>query len=251
VSAAAGLTPAAGEVHVWRADLDALSVLDFKPMLDETERTRAAAFVFTGDRQRFTVARGLLRSILARYLGGEGSSVPLAMTANGRPVLAGNAAGILSFSASRSGGVALFALTTGGEVGVDVERMRPGPVDDALAGRVLSGAEMAGLQTLPAAVRDRAFFVLWTRKEAYAKARGLGVGLALDRFTVSVGEPAGLLAAEDDDPGRWTLVDVDAGPGYAAALAVEGRLERVSRFTWPALSAEPAPRGSLRPGSRG
>ena len=98
---------------------------------------------------------------------------------------------------------------------------------------MLSPAEIAALRALAPEARDRAFFAVWTRKEAYAKARGLGLALPFDRFSVAT-DPAApaLLAADDDDPARWTLRDVEAAVGYAGALAVEGVLERVPSWSW-------------------
>src|SRR5438874_2067680 len=100
-------------------------------------------------------------------------------------------------------------LDGGGET--DVERLAT----------TLAPDEVTALRALAPPARERAFFAVWTRKEAYAKARGLGLALPFEEFTVST-DPAAptLLAAADDDPARWTLRDLDAGPGYAAALAI-------------------------------
>jgi 4'-phosphopantetheinyl transferase len=231
-----------GEVHVWRADLDAAGEADVARLastLAADERARAASFVFAPDRRRFTVARAALRGVLARYLAVEPAGIPLGRTAEGRLVLMDGHAGALAFSVSRSAGLALCAVGTDRDLGVDVERIVRGVMEDVVDHRVLSPAEVRGLRALAPAARERAFFTVWTRKEAYAKGRGLGLALPFDRFTVSSNpaEPA-VLAAEDDDPARWTLRDLDAGDGYAAALATAGPLARVAAWQWAAeLSA--------------
>ena len=99
--------------------------------------------------------------------------------------------------------------------------------------------ELSVLRALGPGGRDRAFFAVWTRKEAYAKARGLGLALAFERFSVSAAPDApALLDAEDDDPRRWTMYDLPAGDGYAAALVVEGAVGRPMCWAWsPAVSA--------------
>lgn len=230
------LTLCAGEVHLWRADLDGGGdddVMRLSRTLAPDERARAASFVFAPDRRRFTVGRAALRAILGRYLDVEPAAVALGRTPAGRPTLLGAHAGALAFSVSRSAGLALCAVTAASPIGVDVERIMRGVAEDVAHDGILSSAELVALRALGPETRDRAFFVVWTRKEAYAKARGLGLAMPFDRFSVSVDAavPA-LLAADDDDPARWTLRDVDAGPGYAAALAIEGTLERMPTWSW-------------------
>ena len=230
------LTLRAGEVHLWRADLDGGGEEDVPRLaltLAPDERARAASFVFAPDRRRFTIGRAALRAVLARYLEVEPEAVALGRTPEGRPTLLGAQAGALAFSVSRSAGLALCAVTSGRAVGVDVERIMRGVAGDVTHDGVLSPAEIAALRTLAPEARDRAFFAVWTRKEAYAKARGLGLALPFDGFSVST-DPAApaLVAAADDDPARWTLRDVEAGAGYAGALAVEGPLERVQTWRW-------------------
>jgi len=228
--------PADDEVHVWRADLDGLADGDVERLagtLAPDERARAASFVFAPDRRRFVVGRAALRAVLGGYLGLAPAAVSLGRSPQGRPTLLGAQAGTLDFSISRSAGLALCAVTLGRDIGVDVERVMRGVAGDVVHDGVLSPGEVAALRALGPEARDRAFFTVWTRKEAYAKARGLGLSLPFDRFSVSL-DPAApaLLSADDDDPARWTLRDVEAGAGYAAALAVSGPLEDVRTWSW-------------------
>ncbi len=233
--------PAPDEVHVWRTDLDALAEEDVERLaatLAPDERARAASFVFAPDRRRFVAGRAALRAVLGGYLGLAPAAVSLGRTPQGRPALLGAQAGTLAFSISRSAGLALCAVTIGRDIGVDVERIMRGVAGDVVHDGVLSAAEVTALRALEAEARDRAFFTVWTRKEAYAKARGLGLSLPFERFSVSI-DPAtpALLTADDDDPARWTLRNVEAGDGYAAALAVSGVLEDVRTWSWtPAVS---------------
>jgi 4'-phosphopantetheinyl transferase len=92
-----------------------------------------------------------------------------------------------------------------------------------LAVRFFSPRERAALAVLAPGVRARAFFDVWTRKEAYVKARGLGLAMPLDSFDVAAAPAAtdALLATRPDsgDAARWTVRDLAAPPGYAAALA--------------------------------
>ena len=218
------------EVHVWRARLDAppervRRLLDF---LAPDERERAGRFHFQRDRDHFTVARGLLRSILGGYSSFGPERLRFEYGAQGKPSLAAeHNPGGLRFNVSHSHGVALFAVTRDREVGVDVERVSARVSCEEIAGRFFSPREVEGLRALPAALREAAFFNCWTRKEAYIKARGEGLTLPLDGFDVSLapGEPAALLAnrLDPEDVSRWSLRELHPWPGFAAALAVEGR----------------------------
>lgn len=157
---------------------------------------------------------------------------------HGKPALAeGSGEDALRFNVSHSHGLALFALTRDREVGVDLEYVRSDLELEEIAARFFSPQEAATLRSLPAEMRTEAFFAGWTRKEAYIKARGEGLSLALDGFSVSLvpGEPAMLLNTRGDpsEAARWTLRELKSGPGYAAALAAKGHGWRLVCRHWP------------------
>lgn len=227
------------EVHVWRASLDveAPCIKKLQQTLSEDERARAERFYFQKDRDRFIVARGLVRSILGRYLDIEPGHVKFAYGPYGKPALAGES-GVhgIHFNLSHSDGLALCAIARGREVGVDLERLRPDFAAREIAERFFSPREVAILLALPENQWPKAFFNCWTRKEAYIKARGEGLTLPLDRFDVSVvpGEAAALLyvSGDPEESSRWSLQELVAGPGYVSALAVEGHGWRIKCWQW-------------------
>jgi 4'-phosphopantetheinyl transferase len=228
------------EVHVWRALLDAPAerVRRLLELLASDERERAARFHFERDRRRFTVARGVLRGILGGYLNTAPAALRFVYGAQGKPALAPEQdAGGLRFNVSHSEGVALFAFARGRELGVDVERVSPRVSCEEIAGHFFSPGEVARLRALPAELREAAFFDCWTRKEAYIKARGEGLSLPLDGFDVSLGpgEPAALVANRLDpaEVARWSLLALAPWPGFAAAVAVEGRGWRLKCWRLP------------------
>jgi 4'-phosphopantetheinyl transferase len=217
------------EVHVWRAALARPSgeVEALKRLLSEDELRRAERFHFPRDRSGFIAARGTFREILSLYVGLPPELLRFGHNAYGKPELIGAPGETgLRFNLSHAGGLVLYAVAAGREVGVDVEVVREGVPCEELAERFFSRRETSALLALPAGDRRRAFFECWARKEAYIKGRGEGLSLPLDSFDVSLapGEPAALLVARDDRPGaaRWSLRELAAGPGYAAAVAVEG-----------------------------
>lgn len=216
-------------VHVWRTfvDLPDRGVAALHDVLAPGERTRARRFRFERDRRRFTVARGVLRRLLGRYLQVDPAAVEFRYGVHGKPSLPEGAddRGV-RFNLSHSRGLALHAFAVGREVGVDVERLRPDTDVTRAARRFFSPAEADALAGVAPGRRREAFFECWTRKEAFVKARGEGVALGLRRFDVSLrpGEPAALLRFEGDpaEPARWSLCALAPGEGYKAALAVEG-----------------------------
>ena len=229
-------------VHVWLAGLDGMkeSIPGFRDTLADDERERAQAFCLPRDRDRFILARGILRALLARYLGADPQEIRLRYERHGKPALAPESALLgLSFNLSHSDGLALFAITRGRRVGVDVERVREDELSlTEIARRSFAPREARTLTALPAPARPRAFFACWTRKEAYLKARGDGLMFPLDRFDVSLapGDPPRLLEVrgEPAESARWSLAALDAPPGYEAALAVEGRGWQLRCWRWDA-----------------
>lgn len=229
----------ADEIHVWCALLDQpeQSVRQLASTLAPDEQARAQGYRLERDRDRFLVRRGILRHLLGRYVGREAKHVEISYGAYGKPSLAhGCGDGMLCFSLAHSGQMALFAFARGREVGVDIESVRPMPDADRIAARFFSPRESAALRALPPEERQQAFFACWTRKEAYLKARGVGLSGELGQFEVTVvpAEPASLFSV-GGDPRRaldWRLEDLTPAPGYAAALAVEGHRTELARWRW-------------------
>lgn len=216
-------------MHVWRATLDEppSRIESFLHTLAADERTKADRFCFPRDRERFIVARGVLRAILGRYANRAPECVAFRYSSYGKPSLpweSGTAA--IRFNVSHSRGVALYAVTRAREVGIDLELIRGDLEVEQIAERFFSRQEISTLRALPGHLRESAFFRCWSRKEAYIKARGKGLSLPLDQFDVSLipGDPAALLSTrrDPDEAQRWSLQELPPVPGYAAALAVEG-----------------------------
>lgn len=193
------------EVHVWRAELTFEGALE---ELDDRERERAARFRFEKDRRRFLSAHSALRRILSPYAGSAPAALRFQVAAHGKPSIPGP----VRFSMSHSGELALYAVALR-EVGVDVERHRTDIEAAQLAARFFPEAEARELAAADAGGREAVFFRLWTRREAYLKARGIGI--------------AGIRQAAGPE---WFLARLDAGAGYAGALACERPEPRIR--TW-------------------
>jgi 4'-phosphopantetheinyl transferase len=229
------------EVHVWTASRDAPDdvVEAMRSLLDPDELKRADRFAFPCDRRQFAVGRGLLRTILGRYLDRSPGSLRFVANAHGKPGFDPRM-GVdlpIRFNLAHSGPWVVYAVTLGREIGVDIERIRPDFGGFAIAERFFAPGEVATLRGLTEASRSLAFFHGWTRKEAYIKAKGKGLALPLDEFEVAIapGRPAGLLSTLPDplEASRWSLVELSAEPGYVAAVCVEGDGWTLRRLRWP------------------
>jgi 4'-phosphopantetheinyl transferase len=228
------------EVHVWRAELarPPVEVEALKGLLSEDELRRAGRFHFQHDRSNFIIARGTLREILSLYAGRPPKLLQFGYNAFGKPELIGAPCETrVRFNLSHAGGLALYAVAAGREVGVDIEVMREGVPCEELASSFFSRREAAALSALPVGDRTHAFFECWARKEAYIKARGVGLSLPLDSFEVAVvpGKPAALLATQEGEreAARLSLHDLAVHPGYAAAVAVEDDGWHLRCWSWP------------------
>jgi 4'-phosphopantetheinyl transferase len=219
---------APGQIDVWQASLDPGSAIlgELRTNLSDDEIARALRFRFDEHRNRFIAARGILRDILGIYLGRRPQAVEFIYGAFGKPDLKDRGAGgEVQFNLSHSGELALFALAINTRLGIDVEQIRPGPADLAIAERFFSRSEVTSLRALPASLQAEAFFNCWTRKEAYVKALGGGLQIPLDSFDVSIAadEPVALhLSHDQEKETNWSLRALHPAHGYAAALVAEG-----------------------------
>lgn len=248
-----------GKVHIWRASqsVEPPVLSRLHALLDSTEKARAERFVFQRDRDRFIVAHGILRELLGVYVGCAPAEIEFDRGPRGKPSL--RAAGTPSrldpadasrfdrakksevshasqtsrirFNVSHSQGLAAFAFALDRELGVDVEQIRDNFGGEQIARHYFSPDEVTELMALPPETRAEAFFLCWTRKEAYIKARGEGLYIGLATFSVSLtpGAPERLRA---EDASRWELRSFQPKEGYAGALIAEGHDLELRFFDW-------------------
>jgi 4'-phosphopantetheinyl transferase len=217
----------ADEVDVWIASLlvPLSNLRAFALGLSVEERARARHFRFKRHRRNFIAARGILRHILSQYVGGEPADLRFSLNSFGKPGLDPmRRTRHLEFNLSHSDQVALYAVTKNRLVGIDVERIKPELADKSIAELLFSLEETALIWGLPHNLRSQAFFECWTRKEAYLKGLGLGIG-ALDT-------DASVLASEVTG---WKVQQLHISPTIAAAVAAPGNDWHVRRFQWRAL----------------
>ncbi len=228
------------EVHVWRAPLRGRTASILQKMrhtLSEDEHTRARRFRFEQHRDDFIVSRGLLRSVLSRYLGAAPEHLRFEYGRYGKPFLAGGFKNDgLRFNLAHSHELVLYAITRNREIGIDLEYIRRELEYLQVAERFFSPKEASFLREQPASKQPEVFFTGWTRKEAYIKAKGKGFSISLSEVDVSLtpGRPAELLSTGNDpqETSRWHLLDLEPGKDYLASLAVEGHDWYLKSWHW-------------------
>ena len=220
-------------VHVWAVPLDDARVdLDGGlELLSPDERERAARFHFEQHRRRYLIAHIALHRILSRYLQIAPARLYFDLGSNGKPKLppALGASGI-EFNLSHSNEMALLAVNRIGEVGVDIEYVKPGFKFEEIAERFFTAREAAVLRGLPSELQRQAFFKCWTCKEAFLKAKGTGLSGKLDvvEITLSAGDQVRIRA---DVPG-WSLAELNPIYTYEAALVVASPPVPICCYPW-------------------
>ncbi len=238
----ADLTLPNGEIHLWCASLNQSPecIQRLEQTLSKDEHLKAKHFYFEKDKSQFIVSHGILRIILNRYLGFKPNQFDFSYSSYGKPYLTKRFGdGNLKFNLAHSHELALYAFTRVSEIGVDIEYIQSLIDTDQIATRFFSANEYAIFSELPTSQKQEAFYICWTRKEAYIKAIGDGLAHTLDKFDVSLtpGKQARLLRVEDNpkEASRWSLVSLTPAPNYVAALAVEGHDWHLSCWQFPEL----------------
>jgi 4'-phosphopantetheinyl transferase len=219
----------ADEAHVWTASLDqpANVIAKLAPLLSQDEYQRAMRYYRPIDRDRFIVGRGILRKIISAYLALPAGQLRFTYNEYGKPAVSDDQNDrALNFNLSHSAELVLYAVTIKRAVGIDIEYIREDFATLEIAELFFSKDEVAALKSLPTDQRTAGFFNCWSRKEAFIKAKGIGVSYPLDRFTVSLapGEPPALLKVDDDERevARWKMYELNPGAGYSAAMIAAG-----------------------------
>jgi 4'-phosphopantetheinyl transferase len=208
---ASARSPAPHEVHAWYASTsglgDARRIERAVSWLIPSERDRYGRFRRDEDRHMFLLGRVMARLVVGRAAGVAPTAWQWREGARGRPEIASPATP-LRFNIAHSAGLVVCALSMGREVGIDVEGLTRPPLDPALIPRYCAPEEAADIEAQPDGLWQRRFLTYWTLKEAYLKARGLGIALPLTDIAFSLGSDSARvvfresLAGTDD---RWTF----------------------------------------------
>ncbi|MCL5670652.1 MAG: 4'-phosphopantetheinyl transferase superfamily protein [Acidobacteria bacterium] len=214
------------QVHIWWANLRDFDphVPELQSVLSVLEHARAGRFQFLRDRNNYIICHGLLRMLLGSYAGKSPFSLCFRAGTYGKPELQDVIEERrIHFNLSHSEDVALYGITRGCPIGVDVEYVRTFPDYERLAQEFFSRAECKSLKATREEVRAKRFFELWTRKEALLKGTGQGLGDGLAGRVDSLLEPdvSGCtdLPQTFGMPGDWQIRSFSPVEGYIAAVA--------------------------------
>lgn len=211
------------EVHIWSASLleHEYKFEYFLDILSQDERERAQSFRFCKDKKRFVISRGILRCLLASYLGEEPQDIEIAYGLSGKPCLAGEKPP-LCFNLSHSGSYALYAITRNYEVGIDLEYIDKNLDLESIVLEIFSPQEQDYWKSLEFGEKEEGFFKIWVCKEAILKALGKGwLETEKEKSWIDIkvlqnsGEP--LLKGRVEYPYYFSCI-----PGYASGLFVNG-----------------------------
>lgn len=224
-------TLARGDVDVWVAWPDRVLrpelLVAYDRLMTAPERKKQRAFVFDKNRRESLFTRALVRTVLSRYRDVAPEDWRFEANEYGRPHLVPDCG--LAFNLSNHPSMVACAVTEGVAIGVDLEPIDRRATILDLARSVFAPDEQRALFGLPTRAREDRALTLWTLKESYIKARGMGLSLPLEGFAFHFDEPdpdprIAFAPAIDDDPERWRFRTLDV-EGHRLALAV-ARLER-------------------------
>ena len=220
-------------VHVWAVPLDDASVdLDGgRELLSADERERAERFHFEQHRRRYLIAHIALHEILGRYLQIDPAQIGFDLGGNGKPRLPATLASSgVDFNLSHSHEMALLAVNRIGELGVDIEYVKPDFKFQEIAERFFTAREVAAMRSLPPELQRQPFFKCWTSKEAFLKAKGTGLSGKLDEVEITLADDE-RVQIDANVPG-WSLTELDRVETYESSLVVAGPPVPIRYYHW-------------------
>ena len=195
----------------------------YEALLSADERIRRERFRFARDQRRYLVTRALARTVLSRYAAVRPEEWTFSTGPHGRPAIcAPPIHPALEFNISHSADLVMLGVTSERTLGIDTESIGSREADIDGLDRYFAPEESAALLSLPPGERRRRFFELWTLKESYIKARGMGLAIALDAFRFELSGERGLTLHMRrelaDSPQRWRLWQLALRGDYLAAI---------------------------------
>jgi 4'-phosphopantetheinyl transferase len=231
----------AGQIDVWLTDLSVVrheQLSDYLRLLSEPELARWQRFRAPDAQLQYLVSRALVRTTLSRYADVAEHEWQFEANRYGRPhVSQPPHQRAIRFNLSNTTGLVVLAVARDCDVGIDVENISRNLDIEALAPTVFAAAEVADVRRCHFKERRDRFFAYWTLKEAYIKARGMGLSLPLDAFWFDLGGPLPLLRITErcpDDPGRWRFLQYVPMAEHRMALAIAAPrgMEPSVRLRW-------------------
>ena len=216
------------EHHVWLVNPDEISsgssLAACLEILSVDEINRQERFHFAADRHRFLVSHALVRHVLSRYTGIAPADLEFSSGEFGRPEIANPDVPELRFNLTHTRQLTACIVTLSNDCGIDSELLNPRHKLDGVAKRMFSETEHMELQQLSGQPYLEHFYRCWTLREAYVKARGIGISFPTRKlkFTVNANSVASVVFDSDidDQANAWQFHFVDTGNDHITAVAI-------------------------------
>jgi 4'-phosphopantetheinyl transferase len=214
-------------------DLSSATVLELSTTLSPRERQRVARYSSATDQRRAIVSLARRKKILADICDQLPEDLIIRQNSSGKPFVNTGKGTTVEMSSSQSGSVGLFAVTRQRSIGVDVESLSEIPKSKRFASWVATPSESRAINALEQSERTRAYLRLWTRKEAYFKATGEGIGSGITHIDVPVtSEPSGQPFRRTINGARWLFhaipcprADLEATLAISVSTDAESQLQ--------------------------
>jgi len=220
-----------GEIHIWAAfpgqiqDKKLLTI--YKSMMNQEEKARHKRFHFSKHRHKFLITRALVRTTLSRYWDIDPKNWQFSKNKYGRPeIILPPGMPPVRFNLSHTDGLVVCGIALEYDIGVDVENTGRSSAASDIAKRYFTSSEVQDIFSVPEEKQAERFFYYWTLKEAYIKARGMGLSLPLEQFSFDISDISekGLSISFDpqlkDDPVRWQFWLFKLTPAHCLAVSI-------------------------------
>ncbi len=219
------------QIHVWFAYSEQIQdphlLSQYHRLLNEKERLQQKRFHFEKDRHQYLVTRAMVRTVLSLY---APTIAPedwkFQKNRYGKPSIGNRLRNCpLQLNISHTEKLVVMAVTLEREIGVDVEYLLRAGKTVEIADRFFSPNEINDLLNLPREAQKSRFFDLWTLKEAYIKACGMGLSIPLNHFSYTI-DPDGIIGIafgpqRDDQPDRWKFWQIQPTHTHKVAMALK------------------------------
>ena len=198
------------EAHIWLVKPESIResavLADFRALLSPQEREQCDRFHFPEDSHRYLVSHAMVRIALSSYIGLAPAELHFSRSKRGRPEIANSDAPGISFNLTHTRGLAACIVTRSGECGIDAEKLDSRHHLTGIAQRMFAPEEYRQLKHMSGVELAEAFFTRWTLREAFVKAKGIGISYPTRKLHFCI---------EDDDTIRVRFVsDLDEDDSY-------------------------------------
>jgi 4'-phosphopantetheinyl transferase len=217
------------EVEIWHGQVTAEDAhyQSYWRVLDEADQTQAHKFKNALLHKRYVESHGRLRNLLAKTLNQPPEKIRISKAEHGKPYLADYPE--LAFNLSHTADRLIIATGWNCRLGVDIEIDKQRINLSELVDKCFAEEEAGYWIQLPETQKNREFYRIWTRKEAFVKATGHGIALGLNQCVINPDNPTEFLRVPDNcgKASAWHVQDIDVGGGIFSALVADKKLSHI------------------------